>query len=437
MSQGLARRILDGFISTVTGIGSSRDKKSAIRHQRNRRLKDRELEDLYSDQGLARRIVNLFPDDALRKWISINHEFDAEIQARLKALAARVKLREAARKERLHGGAVVFIDIMDGRDMGQPVDTAYGGLQVLGLRVIEKEHLYPCDELGNYGTLPDASTSEYFKIQSSTEGLYIVHRDRLLVFPGIEVSDYYRNANSGWGESALRECLEPLMAYGLTHGTVPTIIQDFIIGILKLDGLNEIIDSDDDGTLKARLDAAITGESYVNKVVIDANDSYSREVANVAGLDTLIRHPERWLCAVSGIPHTKLLSESAGGSLGETGSSEKRDWEEAIDQYQQDKLLGQIEKLVGYIALELKLDDVPQVEFNPQRVMTEKEKAEIHHIQADADVKYYNIGALLVDEIRYSRFSSEYTTSTTLDEAAYASELRGDRIGDAEAAASG
>lgn len=437
MSKGLARRILDGFISSVTGIGTRRDKKSSVRHVATRRLTERELEDIYADQGLARRIVNLYPDDGLRKWFSCDHDMHAELQAKLRMLGARYRVREAARKERMHGGAVVFVDILDGRDMSQPVDVNYRQFQVLSLKVIEKDHLWPCDELGNIGHKPDARTAQYFKVQSSTDGLYVIHRDRLLVFSGVEISDYYRHSNNGWGESVLRDCIEPLMAYALTHGTVPTIIQDFIIGILKLDGLNEIIDADDDGTLKARLDAAVTGESYVNKLVIDANDSYSREVANVAGLDSLIRHPERWLCAVSGIPHTKLLSESGGTSLGESGRSEKQDWEEAVEQYQQDKLLEPLEKLVKYCALELGIKEQVQIEFNPLRVMTEKEKAEIHNIQADADVKYYNIGVLLPDEIRYSRFQSEYTTNTTLDEAAYAAELRGDTVGDAEATAAG
>ncbi len=424
MSGGLARRIVDGFISTVTGIGTGRDKKAGVRHIRSRRLTERELEDIYADQGLARRIVNLYPDDGLRKWIDIKHDLSPEISGKLDMLNARYKIREAARKERLHGGSAVYIDVMDGRDMSQPIDYNYRQIQVLSLKVIEKDHLWPCDALGNIGHKPDAREAEYFKVQSSTSGQYIIHRDRLMVFPGVEVSDYYRHSNNGWGESVLRECIEPLMAYALTHGTVPTIIQDFIIGILRLHGLNEIIESDDDGTLKARLDAAITGESYVNKLVIDAEDSYSREVANVSGLDTLIRHPERWLCAVSGIPHTKLLSESAGGSLGETGKSERGDWEEAIEQYQQDKLYSPLRKLLALIGLELKAIEPVAFAFNPLRVLTEHEKALVHKEQAAADRAYFDMGVLLPEEIRYSRFNGEYSTSTTLDEGLYAAELR-------------
>ena len=430
MSGGLARRILDGFISTVTGIGTGRDKKSSVRHRANRRLTERELEDIYADQGLARRIVNLYPDDGLRKWIKVHHDMAAEVMQKLDLLDARYKLREAARKERLHGGAVVFMDVMDGRDMSQPIDYNYRQLQVLSLKVIEKDHLWPCDELGNIGHKPDAREASHFLIQSSTKGQYIIHTDRLLVFPGIEISDYYRHSNNGWGESVLRECIEPLMAYALTHGTVPTIIQDFIIGILKLHGLNEIIDADDDGTLKARLDAAITGESYVNKLVIDSEDSYSREVANVAGLDTLIRHPERWLCAVSGIPHTKLLSESAGASLGESGQSERGDWEEAIEQYQQDKLYNKLNKLLNLIGLELRVTEPVTFEFCPLRVMSEEQKANIYKLRSEADNINYQIGAVLPEEIRYSRFGPESGSGIVLDEQLYAAELRMQADGD-------
>lgn len=437
--KGLRRR-LDGFISTVTGIGTARDKKNSVSHVRGIRKTDEQLDDIYAEQALAKRIVNLFPDDGLRKWIEVDHDLNPEILRILKRITAKDCVKSAARKSRLHGGSAVYIDILDGRSMEQPVNPNYAGFKVNALRVIEKSGLEPLVTDPINGTPatsynPDARSAEYFRMYNSMGDALIVHRDRLLVFSGVEISDHYRHGNSGWGESVLRDCIEPLMAYALTHGVVPTIVQDFIIGILKLHGLNETIEADDDSSLKARLDAAITGEGYVNKLVIDSNDDYSREVANVAGLDNLIRHPERWLAAASGIPHTKLLAESAGGSLGEGGKNQKSDWEEAVEAYQQDALLTPLEKLVMYAGYELRIRDPLDIKFNPLRVMSQAELADIHVKQAQADTAYYNMG--LPEEIIFrSRFEGGYSVETQYDPAEYSAELELDRIGDTEAAQS-
>ena len=424
--KGLMKRF-DGFISSVTGIGTSRDKKKTVSHLMGVRPTKSQLDDYYAEQALAKRIVNLLPDDGLRKWFEVKHELNPEIQRKLKALRAKSKYRSAARKDRLHGGSAVYIDINDGQSMELPVNENYSNFEVLALRVIEIDDIEPLSGMGHTATCPDAREAEYFRMWDDQGGAFIIHRSRLSVFPGIEISDSYRHSNGGWGESVLRDCLEAIMAYGLTHGTVPTIIQDFIIGILKIAGLNEMIEADDDDTLKGRLDAAITGESYVNKLVIDSQDDYSREVANVSGLDNLIKHPERWLAACSGIPHTKLLAESAGASLGEGGKGEKQDYEEMVEAYQQDKLLEPLEKLVKYVALELKIKDDLDLVFNPLRVMTEKEQAELYNSQSQADEKYYNMGVTLPEEIRES-LKSRNIPHIHFDDQMYEQELELDGI---------
>jgi hypothetical protein len=57
--------------------------------------------------------------------------------------------------------------------------------------------------------------------------------------------------------------------------------------------------------------------------------------------------------------------------------------------------------------------------FNPQRVQTELEKAELHYKQAQTDHIYLTDSVLTEDEVRQSRFGSEYSIETVIDEAAY------------------
>lgn len=406
---GLQKR-LDGYYSSTTGIGTARDKKYHVYHRSGRRMFKHELDDLYADQALAQKIVDLFPDDGLRKWFRLDSDNNDKYQSRLRELNAKAIMRRALKNERLHGACYVALYINDGRQLDEPVDTS---------RVqLEKIKLFECDEVSPDYSMGYSDEPEHFNFYDEY-GSFRLHKDRVLFLPGRHVSKRYRQSNSGKGESVLRTCAEAIMAYSLSQGAVPTIVQDFVIGILKLDGLNEMIDNDTDASFKARLDAMMDGESYVNKLVIDANDDYSRQTANITGLDDLIRNPKEWVTMCAGMPITKLFGEKANSSIGgASGNSEERDWHKAVEAWQEDKAREPLEKLTRYLAYEIG-DTPPELDFNPLSTLTEKEKAELHKMQAESDKIYIESGVLAELEVRNARFSGEYSTETTLDDAAY------------------
>lgn len=394
------KQFFDGFVSTITAVGNnSRDKGKSFAHYRSARIPNSVLEQIYAENPLAWKLVDLYPDDATRKGIETDEE---SVFPELERLNALQEIRKALKIARLFGGAAILMDIADGQELTAPAKQG----PVRSLTVIEPDYIRP-ENWSPY------KRTEYYRLQTE-DRFDLIHYSRLLVFDGVDVSSTIRKENDGWGESVLRRCYQPLIAVDVAHGLVPTILQDFIQGVLKLNGLNEEMANDCDastGTIKARLDAMLYGRSVINDLVLDKEDEYQRQTTNVAGINDLIRNPERWLVAASGIPHTKLLGESPGASLSQAGTSQDKDWAKAVSAYQEDEVRPALNQLLKQIA-----GEPVEFEFCALDEPTELEWAEIHYKQAQADSIYFGLGVVSSDDLIYSRFSKgKYSTKTIVD----------------------
>lgn len=393
----------DGFINAITSVGSRRDVGKRFSFSIDGRLPKSVLDSIYAENPLAWKIVDLLPDDATRRGIEIDHTDADRIRDEMERLDCMRHIRIALKKSRLYGGSAILLDIADGQPLNAPASAP---AKIRSMTVIDPDAIWP-DQYSPY------KKTEFYSL--STDDAYtLVHISRLLVFDGLDVSYDARISNNGWGESVIRRCYHPLIAVDVAHGLVPTILQDYIQGVLKLQGLNDLMANDCDGstdTLKARLEAMLYGRSIINDLVLDKEDEYVRQTTSVTGINDLIRNPERWLVAASGIPHTKLLGESPGSALSQSGASQERDWHKAIRAYQEDEIRLPLRQLLHLIA-----GEYVAFEFAPLDEPTEIERAELHAKQAQADAVYFQMGVLSADDIAISRFGrGKYTTHTTID----------------------
>ncbi|MNS80563.1 hypothetical protein D3C72_1142450 [compost metagenome] len=159
--------------------------------------------------------------------------------------------------------------------------------------------------------------------------------------------------------------------------------------------------------------------SLVRALVMDEDEEFSKLSTNVSGLDKLLTSTERRLTAESGMPHTKLLGESPGASLGEGGTDQERNWYDFVAT-RQDKILRRpVRDLVELLMLETikTIPDEWALVFKSLWQLDDKEAAELRRIQSETDERYFRIGSLHAEEIARNRFRAEgYSTETTLDE---------------------
>ncbi len=392
----------DGFINHMSGWGGRRDKGEKFYFRPERRLSRYELDNLYADHELAWKVVDLLPDNALRKWIDINHEQGPKVLLLLKQIGLRNALNEALKMARLHGGSAIFLDIDDGGLPSEPV-VPYRVKGIRGCHVIDRYYLQPKEarrtlrhEMYQLGSVDNPSLT----------GVVDIHHSRLLLFYGRKASRDWMIANNGWGVSIVNQVARCLTAYSVTHGVVPNIAQDFIQGVLKMQGLNTMdFDSEEDQKkFDNRLDAMMVSKSTINELLIDKEDEYARHTTNVSGLNDLIRNPERRLVAATGMPHTVLLGETPGGGINAgKGDSQEKDWNKATGAFQEEHVRPPIEYVLELVAPIFKAEELP-FEFCPLDVPSEKERAEVYKLASEADKNYSEIQALSPQQIARNAF---------------------------------
>jgi phage-related protein (TIGR01555 family) len=251
----------------------------------------------------------------------------------------------------------------------------------------------------------------------------VVHESRILRFDGVKLPDRLTLQNNGWGDSILNRLYDGIRAYATVHGTVPGILQDFVQAIYKIAGLKEMLAQGNDKAVMDRLQIVNLTRSIYRAVVLDENETWDRQTTTTTGLPDLIDRTERRLVAESGFPHTKLLGESPGASLGEGGGSEAKDWYDLIAAMQEERHREPLTYLLTLIMSATKGPTGGKVPtgwsftFRSLWQLDEKEQAQIRKLQAETDMAYIGSGVLSAGEVAASRFGGDaYSTETALDQ---------------------
>jgi len=124
----LTRARHDGWSNIITGLGhETRDKRMFGTVAAAPMFGEAFLSELYSGDGMAKRIVDLPVKEQTREWIRFSSDSPSEqnkgvLQA-LQVLGAQRAIREGLAWGRLYGGAIVLLGADDGRQLWQPLQT--------------------------------------------------------------------------------------------------------------------------------------------------------------------------------------------------------------------------------------------------------------------------------------------------------------------------
>ena len=401
----------DGWANVFTGHGiSGRDKSVSNTFCLGKVITNTEQDELYRLEGISKRIVDLPIGDMIREWFAIDGDPEGLIVERMKELKSRQAFIKGLRWAQVFGGAITVMRIDDGGKLDEPLDIGrvkiIDSLRTYDRWCVSRESYYTDEEDKKYGEV------EVYRVNPVTgngHGSFSVHESRVLVWDGIDCTDYTRESNDGWGDSVYQSTYESLSRLGVGYGSLGTIISEFIIGVFTIKNLAQLIAAGKEGIVKKRLRLVDLSKSILQSVLIDEGEKYDRISSTVSGLDKIFEKMIQHVSAVTGIPVTLLVGESPAG-LNATGDSDIRNYYDKISSRQEIELQPNIERLVEIIMAEregpMKASpfDNWQVNFFPLWTATEKEQAETNNIQSQADERYYNMG--LPESIIFkSRFS--------------------------------
>lgn len=429
------RLLLDKWSNMKTGLGGSRDQNSSSTVSWARTSRTR-AETLQAADDMAAKIAQTPAFDATREGITWNIERDDldddslnEIIKTLDEEFTRLKIWDqlywAMVQGNVYGGAVIFISVDDGMEYEDPLDLNK-------VRKINALHVFDRWDFNiNSGDLiadiddPNYGTPEFYDYNASGspvtgESSVRIHHSRILRFDGAKLpTNLYKN-NGYWHDSIYGKLYIPIRNYSTTHDNAATLTAQLNTPVYSLDGLNEAIAQDESELVVAKLALVNDMRSSMRAIVLDKEDVFSQNQIQLTGAKDLVDLTTRRLVAATPIPHTRLLGEAAGASLGEAGRSELTDYYDYIKSQQLLTLQAPITRLTEIMFHQIELDitepEAWSFTFDPLYQQDQKALIETRKIQADIDNIYMTQGVYDSFEVAENRFGSgEFSYETSLD----------------------
>ena len=399
----------DGISNAITGVGSWFDSSTFNRYNATG-LDQYELENYYNGSGIARRIVDMMPEDALRHDLETSDELYTE----MKRLNFTEKLKELSKKARLYGGAVMLMLAMDGQeDMGLALNEG-------NLKSIEELVIFTKDEISSFEmelqtdiTSPDYGKYYYYTFTTKAGGMIKVHASRVLRLDG-DTNATTSPINYEWGNSVLQKVHERLAVYLTTTKLVQELAQDYKKTTFSVKGLIEQIATGQYDNIKKRMQIVSRGQSMLNMTLIDADsEKVDTKINSVSGYDALIDKTAEAVSADVGMPVSLLFGRSPAG-MNATGDGDMNNWNAQVKAYQTHTLQPLIERFVTLLGLQTEWRDKPQElswEWANLEPLSDLEEADVRYKQAQADKIYIDAGGADASYLFHKRHDGGYTTN--------------------------
>lgn len=410
----------DGWSNLYTGLGTTQDKSFHTTFSGITILSFRMLSEIWIGDGFGKRIVEVKANDMTREWVTIQNDEENIISNKLEMLKSESNCNFALKWKRLFGGGLIAMGINDGRELHEPVNIN-AVKSVDWLRTFDRTDIQLTDfHFTEDPNDPNYGEVEFFTITPRYGSVFNIHRDRCLIFKGIPVPARVEVGNFWyWGMGELQAIWTEIKDFGAGRNHVTKLLYEFIIGKYKLKDLAELLADGNEDKLRARMNAIDLGKSMIHAILMDTEEDYTRDSANVSGLADLLDRFMIFIAGVSGYPVTRLFGRSPAGENA-TGKGDEGVYYDEIRAKQKNELKDQIQKLVNYINVSKEIGnkkvDEPIVEFNSLFQQTEEEKMNVKEKQSKVDEVYIGTGVLTSEEVRESRFGEGYSLETTLQE---------------------
>ena len=375
------RQRFDGFMNVLQSMGL-RPNVNAVSTYYNSVT---EYCNIYVTNGLAQKIIDRPADDSVQKGIEIEGDDDSLMSDEYDRLQVMAHMADALRWSRLVGGAVILLIARDGKEINEPLDLnnldTIEELRVYDALTIRATNKY-------YENITDPTTYgkiEYYEIIPPGVNAVEVHETRLILMGGEPVPTRYGSANPmmvklPWiGRSVLESCLVDILRYQQGLEWSLRLLERKQQAVYNMSGLGEMFNAGDDKIVQARINLVDTVRGNLNTVVVDKDDTYTIQTADMGGIDSTLKAYQIALCASSNMPIMILFGEQAAG-LSNTGAGNLESYYGMVSHIQNVIARPVLEKLTSILwvqkSLAGKIPDKWKIEFNPLWIATDLEVAQ-------------------------------------------------------------
>lgn len=331
----------DGLSNVVSGLGTGADKRSHNQFTfAGNYFNYAELEAAYSENWIARQVVDVPVADALREWREWKCPQAADIRKEEKRLKLRSRFASAQRWGRLYGGGAILMVTDQPLDEELDVSKITKG-SLKRLVTLDRWELSP--QVVNY-TNPiaeDYLLPEWYTVRG---GSGLIHSSHLIRIDGEDLPRRLRALNSSWGDSRLRQILEDLKDVTSTKSGIAAMVQEANVDVVQRAGLSNELATDQEDVILKRFALSAQMKSLVNMLLLDGEETYERKSLSFSGLEGVLDKLMIWISGAAEIPMTRLFGRSAAG-MNATGEGDLGNYYDALAGTQEDKYRTELERL--------------------------------------------------------------------------------------------
>jgi phage-related protein (TIGR01555 family) len=388
----------DGLENVMSGLGTGRDKRSYTRYSFVVPKHQVELESIYRQSWLAKRIVNAVAEDMTREWLYVKFGDDDKdsqhaIEKAEEQFNVKAKTTESLQWARLYGGCIMVIGVK-GQNPETPlnVDTLKPGM-LQYLHVLDRYRVNGSSQLTTDLSSPNFGLPEYYIVAESTVNF---HHTRVIRFNGQKLPYFPWTNNARWDDSELQHVMESLLNCDTTTQSIASLVFEAPVDVIKVDNLAEMLagaKGDEKVTKRFQLGALMKS---INKLLLlDGKETYEKHQTQFTNLDKILEAFRADVAGAADMPVTRLFGQSPGG-LNSTGSGDLRNYYDMLKSKQKADLYAPLSYLYRILCLHTlgKVPDDFEIVFNPLWQVSATEQATIDKTNADRDKVYLDAGVI-------------------------------------------
>lgn len=380
-------RVDDGFTNMISGIGMADLKAAGNTYLPT--FMSQELENAYRTSTWFGKIVDIPADDSTREWRTWQVD-DADItliEAEEKRLDVLGKVRQARTWARLYGGAVIVMGGLPGytEQEVRPDAIRKGALKFL--TVLPRQEISPGPVVKN-PLSPLYGQPLYYQLQGTGVQQYI-HPSRVVPFLGPKVASTASDQEF-WGDPIWFRLEAAIKSADSSSAIIDSLLHEAKIDVLRVSNMTVNMASKEyEAIMIRRFQMVALLKGMQNVMLLDKDDEWQQKIMNWTGLPDVQKQILNVMSGASDIPMFRLTGQNLTG-LSNTGDGEQRAYNDAVKADQKLDLgpaMRPLDEVLVRSALGYYPDDA-WYEWNSLYQMTNKEKAEIDKLEAEAASTY-------------------------------------------------
>ena len=402
----------DGWTNVSRGLGLGRDAKAGTQFVSGN-LKSNlqyELEALYTQSWIGRKVVDIPIDDAMRNGVVIEHdnpEVVAKVEKRMKQLKIDSKISSLAKWARVYGSSVMVL-VSGDDDIKNPPS--------IGINDISNFAILDRFDVAAMSINQNPLSPHYLKPSSYNIGKSgEVNRDRVFQMDGAETTNWTKQKLNGWGVSIYEQGFNAIQASQTSTELINNLLFQSNVDFYKIKGLNQALSDGQDDLVMKRIQIAQSMKSVLNGVALDSEDEYINIAKNFAGLNELNNGMLAIVAGAFDIPLTRLLGKSADG-MNATGEGDMSNYYDMVASIQETDIRDAYDWALKFISYDLFGEDLGlTVIFPPLWQMSDTQRADLDLKRAQTDQVNINNGTVTPMECRRRIAEDDTYPSVTIE----------------------